>query len=177
MVIRDIVMQMKPGDQFIVTTDGKVEGIHELLSQFDGFVELVEGEVRVGDFGCTPNDRATRLATGDAIWYIGDDDRYPPSALDDIRKAVQRQPSVVHIFSMMHQGRLLRGNLHEGAVSSQQAVVPNRKDLPLWTGYPPGRVLVSDYHWINNVVEHVGRYVFHDAIITVLEQQHYGAAL
>lgn len=176
-VVRDIVLQMKPGDQFIVTADGPVPSARALVDECEGVVEYVEGPERVGDYGCTPNDRAMKLATGDAIWFLGDDDHYPPGALAAIRAAVAKHPDVVHVFSMMHSGNRLGHSIEECRVSSQQVVVPNRPDLPLWKLFPPGAELTSDWHWIKRAIDLVGRYMFHNDVICILDQQHFGADL
>lgn len=175
-VIADIKEQVQPGDQMIVAWDGPAPaGMEDALKDFG--VELTTLPERVGDFGCTPNDRATKKARGHAIWYLGDDDHYPPGSLDTVRAAVAKQPDVVHIFSMMHTGRKLGRSVKMCEVSSQQAVVPNRPDLPLWRDYPIGGVMVSDFHWIDRCIGLVGRYQFHDEVICIMEQQHYGADL
>jgi len=137
-------------------------------------VELVTLPERVGDYGCTPNDEATKHATGDYIWYIGDDDRYPPTSLDLIRLLVQEDPEAVHVFSMLHTGRVLGQRVEACAVSSQQIVVPRRDDMPKWKDFPPGQELLSDWHWIDRCVKHVGRYRTHDDIICILDHQNFG---
>jgi hypothetical protein len=175
--VRDIVAQMEPGDQFIVTADGPCPAVKAFVEECEGVLQYVDGPVRVGDYGCTPCDRGVKLARGSAIWFVGDDDRYPPGALTAIRNAVARQPDVVHIFSMMHTGRLLRGSIEPCQVSGQQAVVPNRSDLPSMTLYPPNSVQVSDWFWIRNTIAVVGRHMFHDDIVCILEKQNFGAAL
>ena len=176
-VVRDIVGQMHPGDQFIVAGDGPAPSAEARVAECDGLVEYVGSPERAGDYGCTPFDKAMPLARGHAIWFIGDDDRYPPGSLDAIRKAVAQQPDVVHVFSMMCIGRKLSRSLEVRYISGQQMVVPNRPDLPQWKHFPSGHVQVSDFHWIHRVINLVGRYQFHDEIICILERQNSGADL
>jgi hypothetical protein len=176
-VIRDIITQMKPGDQFIVSADGPCPTAKALVDECEGLVEYVDSTERSGDFGCTPNDRGMQHARGHAIWFLGDDDHYPPGSLNAIRAAVEKAPDVVHVFSMLHTGRKLGRSIALWQVSGQQIVVPNRPDLPLWKLFPPGHVNISDWHWIDRVITQIGRYMYHDYVVCVLSKQNYGAAL
>jgi glycosyl transferase family 2 len=173
-VIRQIKEQMQPQDQFIVAWDGQpiMGGTREAIE--GAGVELVTLPERVGDYGCSPNDAATEQATGDFIWYLGDDDEYPPTSLDLIRLLCPAEPNAVHVFSMMHTGRKLGTSVEACTVSSQQIVVPRMKDMPKWKDFPPGQELLSDWHWIDRCIRHVGRYVYHDEVIAILDHQNYG---
>jgi glycosyltransferase involved in cell wall biosynthesis len=175
-VLGQIKEQMQPQDQLIVAWDGPSSEETRSAIQELG-VELVTLPERVGDFGCTPNDEATKHARGDFIWYLGDDDHYPPTSLDLIRLLCPADPNAVHVFSMMHTGRKLGTSIEACNVSSQQIVVPNRSDMPKWRDFPPGQELLSDWHWIDRCIRYVGRYVYHDEVIAILDHQNFGRML
>jgi glycosyltransferase involved in cell wall biosynthesis len=176
--IGSVILQLKEGDEFIIVADGPCPDLHDLIGEVQQHfpqVRYYELPVRVGDFGCTPCDAGMQRATGDFVFFIGDDDICEPGAFEVIRTAVALQPTVPHVFAMMHTGRKLSGTIAPCYVSGQQIVVPRDvKRIPRMANCPATHITVSDAVFIEAVYNEWGRVVFHDDVIATLPYQNMG---
>lgn len=176
--------QMQATDELIVVVDGPIppegeESLERLGDIITPPVKVIRLPERVGDFGCTPCDVGIEAATGDAVFFIGDDDICTPNAFEDIRRVVTEYPDRPHVFSMHHFIGLLRNSIEYCSVSGQQIVVPrDMTKMPKMSDVPKSQWNMSDYVFIKKVHEawHCTT-MFHDEIIAILEQQHNGAYL
>jgi len=174
-VVKEALAQFDAPDQVIVTTDGPVSWLTADYFH-DPRVIVHSLYQRVGDFGCTPLDAATPLATGQFIWYMGDDDFIPEGAIAAIKKGVLQDLYKPHIFAMFHTNRILSHSIDLCQVSGQQIVVPNMgKLLPRWQDFT-GDVHVSDWDWIDRVAKAFGGVVYHHEMVCILKKQNFGAA-
>ena len=178
-LVDSVRSQMHPGDEFIIVGDGPQPGINAAgLNAMPG-VRYVETPTRTGDFGCTPCDYGIEIATGDLVFFIGDDDVCPEGAFDAIHKGVESDPDVPHIFSMMHTGRKLGNSINCCYVSGQQIVVPrDMSKMPRMADCDPGQIAVSDWVFIDKVHRAWNmRTLFHQEIIAILYNQNNGRML
>jgi len=180
-VFDSVVPQLKRGDEFIIVGDGPLpdEATKLILQYVTGLprlVRYVELPYRVGDFGCTPCDVGIKKASGDAVFFIGDDDTCVDGAFEIIRKAFDQQPNVPHLFAMYHTTRVLSNTLAGCNVSGQQIVIPrDMSRMPLMADVDPAQIAVSDWVFITKVHEAWDeRTVFHDDLIAVLTGQNHG---
>jgi len=175
-MIESVLLQMHPGDELLIVGDGPQSNINPSeLNDWPG-VRYVETDVKFGDFGCTPCDLGINIATGDAVFFIGDDDECPPGAFDAIHKGFEANPTVPHVFSMMHTGVKLGGTVQCCAVSGQQIVVPrDMTKMPRMAECPMGSLHISDWIFIDKVHRAWnGQTIFHDEIIAILHNQNNG---
>ncbi len=172
-----IVPQLKEGDQFILVGDGPVPLAEEVARLVPGVTYMHTPEKK-GDYGCTPWDYAIERATGDFIWFMGDDDLPTGHAFEIIRKGVQENLTLPHIFAMLHTGRILKRTHAVCNVSNQQFVVPrDMTKMPRYTACPAKDILTSDWFFIDQCVRAWGDVVYHDEIICVLEKQNFGRSV
>jgi hypothetical protein len=177
-LVQSVLPQMQDGDELIVVGDGPQPRAKAIVDQYPQVI-YDELPVRVGDFGCTPCDHGIAKATGDVVFFIGDDDICALGAFDAIRAAVDAAPDVPHVFAMMHTGRKLTMTIACCNVSGQQIVVPrDMTRMPKMGEFPPQHLPVSDWYFISRVHEAwAGRTMFHDVVIAVLEAMHQGGML
>jgi hypothetical protein len=165
-----------PYDEIIVIGDGPLS--HQVT--FGGPLPVIISALpaRVGDYGCSALDYGMQLATGDYVFFIGDDDLVAPNAFNIIREAVKLDPGVPHLFAMEHTGRILQGSLECGQVSGQQIVVPrDMAKMPKMADFPPHQVAISDYYFIKEVEKAWGRIVMRPETIAVLPVMNQGRML
>jgi len=89
------------------------------------------------NFGNAQRTFAQRVAHGDYIWYLDDDDIAAQDAFIKIRKALKYHPDAAHVFRVVAPWREVvwaeKGVIEQGNVCTIQMVVPNkRSDLPEW---------------------------------------------
>jgi len=169
-----VVPQLKSGDEFIIVGDGPVPLAEEVARLIPGVVYM-HTPSKMGDYGCTPWDFAIERAKGDFLWFIGDDDLPIEYAFEIIRKGVQKNLMLPHIFAMLHTGRILKRSHAACHVSNQQFVVPrDMTKMPKYTDCPQKDILISDWFFIDQCVRLWGDVVYHDEIICVLEKQNFG---
>lgn len=171
-----IVPQLKTGDEFILVGDGPVPLAEEVARMVPGVTYMHTPE-RKGDYGCTPWDYAIERANGDYIWFMGDDDLPTEHAFEIIRGKLSQDPlkNSMHVFAMLHTGRILKRTIAMCQVSNQQVVVP--RHLAQQTKYaecPQKDILISDWVWIDKVANKVDDIFYHDEIICVLMKQNFG---
>jgi len=168
---------MRDGDQLIVVGDGERSVARKIMAARPGWNVFYLETPFAGDFGSTPIDYGTQIARGDFICYLGDDDEIADGAMRAIREQVVAEPVGPHLFAMIHEnGRVLRRDLRESAVSGQQLVVPNdAKRLPRYASDKPGEK-VNDYRFLMAVQAAWPEAGIrcHDAIIARLDKMNQG---
>ena len=180
-VVQDALEQMQKGDELIIVVDP----VNDNEVVWETTLDALRGpgvgiwtyklSQPAGDFGCTACDTGIDKALGDYVFFIGDDDRIPPGALDAIREGVKKAPDMPHLFAMRHTGRILSNSLVCGEVSGQQIVVPrDMAKMPKMTAFHPGELMVSDWRFIQNVEKAWGKIVMHDSLIAVLPRMNQG---
>lgn len=178
-----VVPQLAEGDEFILVGDGPCPRARAWAK---GLPRVVYFELRkrVGDFGCTPCDRAIARAKGDYIFLIGDDDVPADDAFKAVRAGVSwddPKKRRLHIFSMYHgsQGIVLGGTLRPGFVSGQQIVFPNdKKKIVKMAAFDReiGSTDYSDWQFIARMADlYGGEVTHHKKIICHLPAQNVGA--
>ena len=147
------------------------------LSAQEAFPQIIYHELleKIGDIGCTPCDIGIEKATGDVVFFIGDDDICTEQAFDIIRTGIKNDLTVPHVFAMLHTGHRLAGTIEVGRVSGQQIVVPrDMSKMPKMAACPSKDLQVSDAVFITAVVSSWGTVKFHDGIIAILDRQNHG---
>lgn len=170
--IMSVLTQLTDEDELLVVGDGVSPTAR---SQFTRamvacpgkralYLELPE---RTNNSGCSPCDYGVERATGDFVWFVGDDDRATAGAVAIIREAVIQAPDAPHLFAMLHLGRILQGTTACGRVSGQQIVVPrDMEKLPKMADY--AALEVSDWEFINKVQYKWGKLEKHGEVIAEL---------
>jgi glycosyl transferase family 2 len=168
-----VTSMMTENDEFIVVADGPC-GVAELCALFPQ-VRYIELPARVGDFGCTPCDVGIEAATGDYVFFTGDDDVPADNVFTVVRNGLAG--SLPHVFAMMHSGRILANSVACCAVSGQQIVVPrDMSRMPKMAEVQPGQWNISDWVFIDKVVRAWNfQVVFRNEIINTLHRQQNGA--
>lgn len=160
-------------DEIIVVGDGRSPNGYSLDTR-----GLVITQERVGDYGCSACDYGVLMASGDYVFFLGDDDYLVPNAFEVIKEGVKIDPTVPHLFAMEHTGRILKNSLECGQVSGQQIVVPrDMEKMPKMTDFPPGQVGISDYYFIKHCEQAWGRIVCHNEVIAILPRMNQGRML
>lgn len=169
---------MGKGDQFIVVSDGLNPEVRAWMKEYPR-VDFYELPIRFWDFGSTSCDFARSRATGDMIWYVGDDDYPAKGVFSTIRRRVKGQTKSAHVFAMKHGETVLKDSTDLGRVSGQQIVVPNDPDLPKMQRSEGDRLLSTfpdDFVFIGRCVAKYGA-VYHDDVICTLTRQNGGVML
>lgn len=173
-VIKSVLPQLLEGDEFILVGDGPVPLARAVAHLFPR-ITYMETPKRAADFGCTPCDYAVERATGDYVFFVGDDDVTTPDAFEAIRKGVMEAPGFPHLFAMMHTGRRLGNTVQLCQVSGQQIVIPrDMTRMPKMAAVHKDSLSVSDYVFIEKVVREWGGVVYHNDIICILPKQNHG---
>jgi len=89
------------------------------------------------NFGNAQRTFAQRVAHGDWVWFLDDDDIATGSAFLKIRKAVAYHDAAGHVFRVVAPWREVvwteRRVIEQGNVCTVQMVIPNlRGDIPEW---------------------------------------------
>jgi glycosyltransferase involved in cell wall biosynthesis len=168
--IYSAVTQMLDQDEMIVVGDGPQPKAREIAARFPR-VTYLELPVKIGDFGSTPCDLGIERATGDAVFFIGDDDICAEGAFDAIRAAFSSESDRPHAFGRKHGGRDFKPYLAISNISGQQIVVPrDMEKMPKMADVPMGEWNISDWEFIAKVHKNWGETtVLHNEIIAVLQ--------
>jgi hypothetical protein len=163
---------MLPGDEVIVVGDGPQPEARVISRQFTQVIYLETPE-KIGDYGCTPCDLGIAQATGDAVFFIGDDDVCTKGAFDVIRRAVAADPDKPHAFGRRHGTRDFKPYLAISNISGQQIVVPrDMTKMPRMADVPMGEWNISDWSFIQRVHANWGQTtVLHNDVIAVLQPE------
>jgi len=180
--VKSAVQEARKGDQIIIVGDGLGlwdDPLWDSPRPAPGVLIIVESlPERVGDYGCSACDHGIEIASGDYVFFLGDDDYLAPGAFDTIRRGIAEEPGVPHLFAMQHGYRILEGSLECGEVSGQQIVVPrDMAKMPKMRDFAPGELMVSDWSFIKRVEEAWGKIVMHDEVIAILPKMNQGRML
>lgn len=149
--LESAVPQLKEGDEMIVVGDGPQPEAQKICKDFPQvqYMELFE---KVGDYGCSPCDLGIAMATGDAVFFIGDDDQTAPGAFEVIRGYLSAEPSKPHAFGRKHGIWAFKPFLAISNISGQQLVVPlDRSKMPKMADVRKDLWETSDWEFISRV--------------------------
>jgi len=176
-LLKDVLYYIGAEDEFVVVGDGPCPNVREQIEALaDARFRYVELAVRANDWGCTPCDVGVQNATGDMVWFIGDDDELQSHAFDVVRAGVTGATDKAHIFAMKHTGILMSQSIAFCKVSGQQIVAP-RENLPKMADYAFTDWYRTDWSFITRTVDKFGGPVYHDEVICLLPQMNQGAML
>ena len=127
-----------PGDEILLIGDGPQPEAERMFSESGLPGKYIEGPMD-HDWGGPQRNIGMRVANGDLLAFMDDDDTYLPGAFDLMRTADSES---LNIFRMQCRGRLLwmLCDIRVGNVSTQMLVVPNLPGVGHWT-----RRYVHDY--------------------------------
>jgi predicted O-methyltransferase YrrM len=154
--LESVTEQTCTRDEVIVVFDGRDEVVRPLVDvvrNMRGIHALVLPGGPKNDYGAEARTVGARLATGDFLAFIDDDDVYLPGALATVRRAISDELSRPHMFRMTrqpHAGELWNSPVISlGNVSTQMFVTPNDPGrLGQWTSRYGG-----DYDFIRSTVD------------------------
>lgn len=149
-VVSEIQRQLSNNDELIVVADGE-ESFARAESQMnqDGILTSIVDEL--SSYGNAQRNCGMKMATGDVIWCVDDDDQIAGNAVETIKQSLARDMCPT-IFRMEHFGRLLpvTNAIEKGNVGGPMVVVPNREELPRFP-VPAVEPSHSDLEWIRAV--------------------------
>lgn len=155
--IKSAVPQLQEGDEMIVVGDGPQPEARSICKKFPQ-VRYLELPEKVGDYGCSPCDMGIDNATGDAVFFIGDDDQTAPGAFEVIRGYLTEEPGVPHAFGRKHGIWAFKPFLAISNISGQQLVVPlDRAKIPRMSDVSKSLWETSDWEFISRVHEAWGK--------------------
>lgn len=170
-----ILDELQPCDQLFVVGDGPLPQARETMAarQRQNVFYLEHGPTH--NWGTEQIDYATRLARGDYLCYLGDDDEIEPGAMLRIRLAVSNSNLMPHIFAMWHTDRILKRGIKHCECSGQQFVIPNVPSRLAPYSHPENQHTASDAAFLARSIKlWGGQYEFHDEVIARLERQNEG---
>lgn len=169
--IEAVYPDLDDSNEMIVVGDGPMPAhIYALLKFFPkvGYNELPK---RTHDFGCSPCDFGVDAATGDFVFFIGDDDTSCLGTFTTVRSGIGGDRSRAHVFAMSWQGKTLANSTKLGEISGQQIVTPRRADIPRMAATAHKRMIEeSDYSWIEAVITLYGEPIFHPEPIAICDK-------
>ena len=114
------------------------------------------------DWGATQRNLGMKVATGSHLAFMDDDDVYVRGAGAVIRRAIEADPTHVHVFSMRNRDQVVSGPVASGFISTQMFVVP-REPVAAWPSTTGGG---EDHMFISETLRLRGdEPVFHPDII------------
>src|SRR5262245_60390730 len=93
--------ELLAGDEILLVTDGAHPVAAELFRRSNLPGRCIQTE-RTDDFGGSQRNLGMRLARGDYLLFMDDDDKYTANAFALIRAALQTAPSRPHLFRMRY---------------------------------------------------------------------------
>jgi glycosyltransferase involved in cell wall biosynthesis len=94
--IDSVLPQLLPQDELIVIDDGSRDAT---VSVMDGYVDRVRFESQDNQGPSVARNHGIRLATGDYIAFLDDDDEYLPHHVHAMRTVLDHCPDVVYAFT------------------------------------------------------------------------------
>jgi glycosyltransferase involved in cell wall biosynthesis len=145
---------LKPNDEILVIGDGGQPEAERIckVSQEAGLPVVYRECGPTNCYGNAQREFGQKLATGDAIVYIDDDDEYLNNALSVMREHADEKPENIQIFKFQHRtlGVIWKEQaIRMGNVSTQMVLVPNHQErLGKWPN-----VYEGDYWFIRRTVD------------------------
>lgn len=148
--LRSIVPQLEGEDEVIVVGDGPQPQAQTICRGFGRVVYIEHGPTHC--FGNSQRQEGMRVATGDYLLFVDDDDVFVTGALQVVREAARRWPGRPMLFRFIdHNGLVLWRDpvVREANVSTAQIVFPNRPEyLGTW-----GDRYEGDYDFIRSTMD------------------------
>jgi hypothetical protein len=123
------------GDELLLVTDGPQPLAAALIAASGLPGRCVETPVS-RDLGASQRNQGMKLATGDYLLFMDDDDIFSPGAFATIRAALRTSPGLPHLFRMRYaaDGRVLWDGrtVAFGNIGTPMIVFPNLPGLRPW---------------------------------------------
>jgi glycosyltransferase involved in cell wall biosynthesis len=155
----------------IIASSGRLtlqRTLESVQRQMDRDDEILVSVNSNAPWGHAARNQLMRAARGDAIMFLDDDDVYVSGALNIVRRSVELNPYIMHMFRMRYpDGRELwrTTDVSCGNVSTQMVVCPNNQ--PMLGRFGEG-VYEGDYHFIKSSMDRFGQMVWHQEIIALV---------
>lgn len=162
-----LVPQLQAGDECLVLGDGPQPKAEQIVTSVASpLVRYVEHAL-VKNWGNPQRNTAIRMAKGDLLVFIDDDDRPTLDGLATIRRVADLHPARPLMFRMRHSGKLLfeKREIALGNVSGQMFVAPNVAGrVGQWSNR-----YAADFDFIESTMKHYNfdALVWRDEITTV----------
>jgi glycosyltransferase involved in cell wall biosynthesis len=145
-----------------------------MIPKDNPFIKFWQGE-RTGYWGNAQRNEALKVAKGDFIIFLDDDDWYLDGALDNIKAEVSKDPNRVHSFAIQgHTGYVkcmtMGAPLINLPMGNGMVALPNKKE---WlVDYSTDNLEFggdSDWQMIRQVISKSGALPIHHLILTYAE--------
>lgn len=177
--LQSIRPQLAEGDEVLVIGDGRVPTPDQLVLPAPRDVWFLATPA-TRCWGNAQRDKGMEIATGTHLLFIDDDDAYEPDALANVRRALEANADVAHIFRIRfgpghpagplgadHPPIWIDQSLRSSNIATPMVVLPNRPDLPRWADGDDADQL-SDFVFIRRAVSRVGGAVWHEPVIATV---------
>lgn len=171
-----------PGDEILVISDDNHRDVMCLVANMKSstlplrHVQIDDGPHK--DWGHTPRNRCTRLAQGNYLMHIDDDDVVVDNGIEQIRSKLTKIPTV-HMFRMFDDKKQKKiwtkeGQLKRRHISTQNIVHPNNirtfGEWGLWYG-GDSQFIIQTCAKVNNIQWHDIVTVIYNPQMNVSKQQ------
>jgi len=131
--LESIAPQVIHGDEVIVVSDGPIPGVQEIVTSMGACFRYLEGPL-TRQWGHEQRNAGMRVASGDYLAFIDDDDWYVIEAFSAVRETIGAEREKLFLFRIEYMGRLIWSTREVVAenICTTIALVPNRRDLPRW---------------------------------------------
>lgn len=167
--VSEVARLLRDGDEHIVVRDSSRppanQKLYETVMNEPGFYEM---KVKGSAFGNGQRDFGIRLAKGEALVFLDDDD-LPFEDGYKVLHDLEYDKDTMHIFRMLRlpDKQMFYAEAQTyGGIGCPMVVVPNRPDLPSWA---EDNTYASDFIWFTKVAALPGmKIVCHDELIAII---------
>lgn len=154
--LESVYGQLEADDELILVADGPIRSVRDVVAEFASpRLRYLEHDDPESSFGWAQRNVGMRIASGDVMAFLDDDDTYLPNALASIRReAVHGRPM---IFRREYKDRFswTAPEFIEGEIGTGMFVVPRIEGR--WMECPMSLTRVkpgyTDFRWILETLE------------------------
>lgn len=132
-----LLPQLVKGDEVLIIGDGPQPNSQRIVNEINSpFIRYWEIPL-IRNFGNPQRNLAIKEAKADYLMFVDDDDTVHEDGIRKVRKAATKNPGMLLMFKMMHQGIEIwrTPTVVAGNVSGQMFVLPNVKGkIGTWSG-------------------------------------------